>query len=127
NSSYITSLYEDPYHYFWVGTRNGLNLFDRTDGSFIPISLKQSKDKKYTVTAIASADNHLWIGTGAGDLFELGFSLKEMNTLTRQKNEAPALVSDIAHIKLSGSIHSFCVFNDVLWIGTDSGVRQLKL
>lgn len=66
NATYIWKLFIDSKHRFWVGTRNGLLLFDRTTKSFKPMSAPEEENeflKKGSIRAITEGKNgEIWIG-----------------------------------------------------------------
>lgn len=72
--AYVWKLFIDSQHRFWVGTRNGLLLFNRQTKSFIPVHKANGKPFNYSIRAIAEDDGgRLWLGTPDG-LFKMVFS-----------------------------------------------------
>lgn len=67
-STYVWQLFIDSKHRFWVGTRNGLLLFDRQTKSFSPVfTVSGNLPEKYSIRAIAEgANGELWLGTPDG-------------------------------------------------------------
>lgn len=63
-STYVWQLYIDSKHRFWVGTRNGLLLFDRKTKRFSSLSMKDGTAmKKHSIRAIKEGrDGGLWLG-----------------------------------------------------------------
>ncbi len=58
-------LFIDSKRRFWVGTRNGLLLFDRETKNFLPVLTVEGKPlEKHSIRAIVEGLNgELWIGT----------------------------------------------------------------
>ena len=67
-STYVWQLFMDSKHRFWVGTRNGLLLFDRETKNFSPVLTVEGKPlEKHSIRAIVEGLNgELWIGTPDG-------------------------------------------------------------
>lgn len=67
-STYVWQLFIDSKHRFWVGTRNGLLLFDRKTENFSPVLTAKGKTlEKHSIRAIVEGLNgELWIGTPDG-------------------------------------------------------------
>jgi diguanylate cyclase (GGDEF)-like protein/PAS domain S-box-containing protein len=70
--NYIWSIYQQDKDSLWVGTRNGLNLFNLSDGttqSFLVSSDEKAQYSSSTIINIeAGKDNQLWLNTGGGVL-----------------------------------------------------------
>jgi diguanylate cyclase (GGDEF)-like protein len=68
----IWSMFQQNENSLWVGTRNGLNLFDLFDGttqSFLFSSDEKAQYSSSSITNIeAGKDNQLWLNTGGGIL-----------------------------------------------------------
>lgn len=68
----IWSLYQQDEDSLWVGTRNGLNLFNLSDGitqSFLVSNDEKAQYSSSSITSIeAGRDNRLWLNTGDGIL-----------------------------------------------------------
>lgn len=63
----VYAVYEDAQRRLWVGTIDGLDLYDRTSDGFIRCSIGQQPGQKVPVNAIvADSKNQLWIGTSYG-------------------------------------------------------------
>lgn len=68
-SSRVTALIQDARGYLWVGTDNGIALFD--GNSFTTLSTMEGLENPYVVQLLESraAPGTVWIGTIAGGLF----------------------------------------------------------
>ena len=66
-SNRITAIVEDQNKNIWIGTYNGLHLFDRKEEVFIHQSkLLEEKLPSVIINSIALKDNHLWLATPSG-------------------------------------------------------------
>ena len=68
----IRSVHQQDKDSLWVGTRNGLNLFNLSDGttqSFLVSDDEKAQHSSSSITSIeAGKDNQLWLNTGDGVL-----------------------------------------------------------
>lgn len=83
----ILSIYEDSKNQLWIGTENGLNLFDRQNHKFIRF-LANTKDPsalqaRAVLTITEDDKGWLWAGTWGGGLYLLQ---PKANTNSRQYN-----------------------------------------
>ena len=66
----IWSLFQQNQDSLWVGTRNGLNLYNLSDGSTQNFLVSDDEKAQYSSSTIlnieAGKDNQLWLNTGAG-------------------------------------------------------------
>lgn len=118
SDNFITSLYEDQQHNLWVGTRNGLNIFNPRLNSFTRLTHNQANDKSIAGNHIAAlfgdTKGRIWIGTtGAGiSLYYSGSNSFKRITCRATGNAEQAL-----------NITTF--FEDSrgnLWAGAESGL-----
>lgn len=67
-SIYVWTLFIDKYERFWIGTNQGLLLFDRKTSTFSAPEVGMPKQKiNFSVRSIAPGrDNEVWLGTPAG-------------------------------------------------------------
>jgi len=66
NHNIVYAVFEDTARRLWVGTIEGLNLYDRTSDGFIPCRIDQD-GQKIPVNAILEDSKHrLWLGTSFG-------------------------------------------------------------
>jgi diguanylate cyclase (GGDEF)-like protein len=66
----IWSMYQQNEESLWVGTRNGLNLYNLADGSTQSFLVSDDEKAQYSSSTIrnieAGKDNQLWLNTGNG-------------------------------------------------------------
>ena len=118
----VNALFEDRVHRLWVGTQNGLALFDRQSGKvekrFMPDPRRGDSLPNGLVTALCqTADGALWAGTSQGlarfDGEHDHFRIYSEGTDPRYSLSSSGVLSCLAD--RDGS----------LWIGTDSGLDEL--
>jgi ligand-binding sensor domain-containing protein/signal transduction histidine kinase len=124
SDNHVRALLEDPSGTLWIGTRNGLNRFDRQNQSFVryahdPGDL-QSLASNNVECLYRDLSGNLWVGTLGGGL-----------NLIRAQNLQNFDVLDFVHFKNDpGDPNSLSdnfvetVFEDragTLWVGTTNG------
>jgi ligand-binding sensor domain-containing protein len=116
---YIESINQDKDGYLWIGTEGGLNRIEKLqNGSF-------KVDKMNNLLGVDTIEvngididrlNNKWIGTSAG-IAKIS-SENDLKAFYTKSNSG--LISDyILSLKYDND-------NDILWIGTDSGVEKFK-
>lgn len=87
-STYVWQLFIDSNHRFWVGTRNGLLLFDRKTKSFSSVSVTNGELPNHlSIRAIAEGrQGEIWLGTPDG-LYKLTQAGDGKITLKRDYEE----------------------------------------
>jgi ligand-binding sensor domain-containing protein len=95
-SNWISTLYEDRAHRLWVGTLDGVSVFDRTTETFRSFrrpGMNAANFGESAVTSIAEdARGNLWVGTPAG-LSRLDPVSGEFTTTLRHDDKDPASLS----------------------------------
>ena len=66
SSDNVTCLLWDSRGQLWVGTSEGLNLFNAQDSTFRPFTLQQGLNDNYISSLVEDASGDLWIGTYDG-------------------------------------------------------------
>ena len=118
----VNVLFEDREHRFWVGTQNGLVLFDRARGRvlqrFMPDAKRDDALPNGLVTALCQTrDGDLWVGTAQG-LGRFDGSHDRFRLYTEGRDPRSSLSS--------ASILSCHADPDGrLWVGTDNGLDLL--
>lgn len=114
-SDYVVSLHEDLLGMLWIGTSDGVCMYDPSKSTFLPIKLSQDDLAQFAVSSISSdSRGNVFIGTNSG------MFLYERNTRK---------VIRYQHNPLDGSSLSSNVIKDIfkdrsdaLWIATPRGV-----
>ncbi len=87
-SNRITGFKEDSKGNIWVGTYNGLHLFDKSTRKFSAKSLKiNDKLPSVIINSIAIKNDYIWLGTPSG-LVKLAYKNKKLtiqNKLTKEE------------------------------------------
>lgn len=92
-SNRITSIKEDSKGNIWVGTYNGLHLYDKVKRKFNAKSLNiNNKLPSVIINDIAIKDDYLWLGTPSG-LVKLAYENKKL-TIKDELNKENGLNSD---------------------------------
>jgi signal transduction histidine kinase/ligand-binding sensor domain-containing protein/DNA-binding response OmpR family regulator len=76
SSMNVISIYEDHNGNLWVGTRNGLNRYDRENDSFDRIHFKDSPGADFIFDLTGDNSNNLWLSTQGG-LYKLNLKTLE--------------------------------------------------
>ncbi len=116
NDNFIRAIYEDSKGIIWIGTREGLNRFDRTQDTFSFFRKSQSPNSisDNQITAITQTkDGSLWVGTTNG-----------LNQFDKAKNSFKRYWYKFNDSTALSDNHIVSLFEDnegFLWIGTLSG------
>lgn len=108
----IRSLYQDHTGRLWVGTYDGLNVWDAQESRFETIDLKRTSTAgpdNLLVLDIKPVDSHIWVGTEIG-LYKV--SIEDYSSVQIQENFSNDVVK--------------CIYQDErsnLWLGTDFGLN----
>jgi ligand-binding sensor domain-containing protein len=120
SSSSILSLYEDKTGHFWVGTENGLHLFDKQKEDFYCIQndpdKKQTLSNNYILSIHRDRSDVLWIGTERG----LNKCYLQRKSFAHYKHnpQNPASLSN-------NYVWAFCEDRfGRLWVGTNGGLNR---
>ncbi|MEO8770693.1 MAG: triple tyrosine motif-containing protein [Ferruginibacter sp.] len=112
SSYYVTKIIKDVYGFMWVGTQEGLNLFD---GRSFQVFFKQAEEKKrlgasFVIDMVEDKKRSiLWVITAYGNI--CGIDLKTRTIIKR-------INFDSDKQSLSGKwIRSIAVQGDTLWFG----------
>lgn len=121
SSNVVLSVFEDSKKRLWLGTRDGLNLYNRSNDSFIIYNEKNIDIKSEVIFSITEDNNGtLWIGSYKG--------------ITRYNIEENHIIHYTNNLSNPYSISTNlvrCIFfsnDNILWIGTrDGGINKYDL
>lgn len=112
SSYFVTKLLKDSYGFMWVGTQEGLNLFD---GKNFTIFSRQAKEKNrlggsYVSELVEDRQRRLlWVNTTYGDVCAI-----DLNTRTITAR----MTADFDKTPLSAKwVRAIAVRGDILWLG----------
>ncbi len=105
-SSCVLSIFEDSKENLWVGTKNGLSIFDKDKQQFKQIL------PGYQVNDIKESNDNLWIATNTKGLIRFNIS-----TLEIESN----IIKDRSILSL------FIDTTGLLWVGTESGIEVFNI
>lgn len=95
----ILALRQDSYGTVWIGSRNGLSILRKQNGTFPDRTTKSvldkyfKKDKKGVQVLFEDREKNLWLGTAAG-LYRYNFSTKALTLFTKNEADSNKLQSD---------------------------------
>lgn len=125
-SNKINTMIRGPRKEIFIGTRNGLTIYNESRNTYVTLSSKNSKLSSDNIKSlIVDEDNQLWIASNAG-LDRISFNPPQV---TRQTGE---LISEIKHFgKTHGvigrKINTNAVYEDYegnIWFGTTIGALK---
>lgn len=114
----IKTIYKDSYQNIWIGTLNGLNLFDLKTGEFQqflnnPVD-KNSISENYILSIYEDKNHNLWIGT------TLGINLMDRE---QQSFKVYTTKDGLAGNSVRGILEDD---NGNLWISTNNGLSKFN-
>jgi signal transduction histidine kinase/ligand-binding sensor domain-containing protein/CheY-like chemotaxis protein len=113
----LGQFFEDSDGQLWIGTENGLNLYDRQEDSFTLFQHDpgdpQSLSSNGIVNMFEDQDGNLWVGTVNG--------LNRMNRSTGVVKRFPALGGSETHLNDHEISTGFCNQDGSIWVGTQKG------
>jgi len=123
-STYVWQLFIDSKHRFWVGTRNGLLLFDRETTNFSPVlTVSDNLLEKCSIRAIAEGINgELWLGTPDG-LYQLSVDTRTQKVEVKGDYEVKAGIGAryVRALLASGDGQLYVGYTDGLGVLSESG------
>ncbi len=106
-----------PYgnHKIWIGTEDGLDLFDENDAKFTHYinDDKLNIDQNNSIGSIFSSNGILWLGTYAFGIKYYDSNLSTFEHYYKYSNDNKSLSNNI--------VTSFAQTDNGFWIGTDGG------
>ncbi len=111
----INTLYDDEFN-FWIGTSNGLYIYETSNATAQKIQLNKDFTKKISVNKIINSNSKYFIATGNGLYITSNFNVTKKyfeNSILYKGDE-----NNINSIT-SNRVYDLLHFKDVLWIGTN--------
>ncbi len=114
-SDHIFEIFKDSRGLIWIGTKNGINIYNKEEDKFYPLSHYITNNIDARVNEIIEDKNHnIWIATNGAGLHKIDFEQKtvvKFNTSTENKeslsdNQIYALIEDS---------------EGFIWVGTGGG------
>ncbi|NMH88356.1 hybrid sensor histidine kinase/response regulator transcription factor [Flavivirga algicola] len=119
SSSRIECSYLDTKNRLWIGTENGLNLYDRALDRFKRITLDAANlNREFILSLEEDSSNNLLIGTHGLGLFKLNlstFSIEKVLNSTSE-NGSQLYINSIQHSKQGKT-----------FVGTNFGLKEIDL
>ncbi len=119
SSSRIECSYLDNKNRLWIGTENGLNLYDRALDKFKRITLDPNNlNREFILSLEEDSSNNLLIGTHGLGLFKLNlktFSIEKILNSTSE-NGSQLYINSIQHSKQGKT-----------FVGTNFGLKEIDL
>jgi len=118
----VKSIYQDDQNNLWIGTRDGLNKLDPSDGSFVRILNDRTKPKSIINNEINSIYKDragcIWIGTMAG----LSMFYESKNAFNYFTESSDPLIKGITTNRVSSV---FVDKNQTVWLGSFNGLNRI--
>lgn len=112
----VNILFKDVDKNLWIGTANGVNLYNRNDDNFTAIDVREVKGgRNYISSIVQDRQKNLWIGTFGG-LKKLNRKTQKLEDLNTDKNDP--------EFKNSAIFSLFVDRNNQIWAGTKTGLRK---
>ncbi|MGL1889434.1 MAG: methyl-accepting chemotaxis protein [Reichenbachiella sp.] len=114
----VTAIFEDSFHFMWIGTRNGLNRYDGTIiKTFEPIKGDSTSIGHGFINAIIEDENRdLWIATEGGGLSHFKRNSRTFETFNMDQNNPKALSNQYIN-------HLFIDNEGMIWVATENGIE----
>ena len=115
SSNLVFSSYLDKNNNLWIGTEDGLNLYDRDLDQFKKITVDELEGENISVLSILEHNGILYIGTRKYGLFSLNLNTRKVKKIFTKDGSTPSINS--IKVNKSGAI----------FLGTSLGLRELDL
>jgi ligand-binding sensor domain-containing protein/GGDEF domain-containing protein len=120
----VNTLFEDSFGKLWVGTDNGLNIFENQGGKWLVKHIYQELGNPNSLShntinsIIETKENEIWVGTNGGGISVFGLDGKFIKSIKYGDQNSAIYVN-----KLVSSL--YLDINGDVWIGTvDSGLLK---
>jgi signal transduction histidine kinase/ligand-binding sensor domain-containing protein/DNA-binding response OmpR family regulator len=115
SSNLVFSSFLDKNNNLWIGTEDGLNLYDRDLDQFKKISVGELKDVNISVLSILEYNEILYIGTRNYGLFGLNLKTRKVKRILTKDGGVPSINS----IKVNK--------NGTVFLGTSLGLKEVDI
>jgi signal transduction histidine kinase/ligand-binding sensor domain-containing protein/DNA-binding response OmpR family regulator len=120
SNQWISSIYQDNNHFFWIATQNGLNKFDGFNTKVYQNNFFNSNSLSGNwITSVCQTEKgNLWIGSFAGGLIFFNLNKQTFTNYSRKSN------SDFG---FNGLIVNaiWKTHNNVIWFSSDTGLYKI--
>ncbi|RPE00005.1 response regulator [Aureibaculum marinum] len=120
SSSRVQSAFLDSKNRFWIGTENGLNLYNRNLDQFERFILDTTNvDNEYISALEEDSNNNLLIATNSTGLYKLNldtFAITKVANSTVNQNYSPINITSVRHTK-----------HGKTYVGTNFGLKELDV
>jgi ligand-binding sensor domain-containing protein len=117
SSNYTTCMVQDAKGFVWIGTREGLNIYDgHTFRKYLHHPFDSTGLQRDVINGITEdSSGNMWIATSGGGLSRLNRATEVITTYRHSASDAHSPASDI--------VYSLCVdYRGTLWIGYENCV-----
>jgi ligand-binding sensor domain-containing protein/signal transduction histidine kinase len=119
-NDFIHVIYEDSDHHIWLGTRNGLLVYDKPGNRFVQWNEyfhnpeMPALDQVRIYMVIRDRDSNYWIATQNG-LFKINLKKSTLEVFRKELGESHRLSENLVYYLLEDS-------DGLIWIGTVGGL-----
>jgi ligand-binding sensor domain-containing protein/signal transduction histidine kinase len=119
-NDFIHVIYQDSEHHIWLGTRNGLLVYDKPGNRFVPWNeyfrnpMMPTFDQIRIYMVIQDRDSNYWIATQNG-LFKINLKKSTLEVFRKELDERHRLSENLIYHLLEDS-------DGLIWIGTVGGL-----
>lgn len=114
----VNAIIQDSYKQIWIGTANGLNLYNRDLETFTHIDIHEIKGgRNYISSIVEDRQKNIWVGTFGG--------LKKLNKETLKLED----VADDVENSSFKTVPIFSLYLDktnCIWVGTKQGLKKFN-
>jgi signal transduction histidine kinase/streptogramin lyase len=119
-NDFIHVIFEDSDHHIWIGTRNGLLIYDKPKDQFVPWNvyfrnvLLPTLDQVRIYMVIQDKASNYWIGTQNG-LYKINLKNSTVEVFRKELDKSHKLSENLVYYLLEDS-------DGLIWIGTVGGL-----
>ena len=119
-NDFIHVIYEDSDHHIWLGTRNGLLIYDKPGNQFVPWNeyfhnpKMPALDQVRIYMIVQDRDSNYWIATQNG-LIKINLKKSTLEVFRKELDDSHRLSENLIYCLLEDS-------DGLIWIGTVGGL-----